>query len=47
MSICSSTTLDDMMDAQDVHLALTFRNPDSFLQRRRGLHWVSAVPFSR
>lgn len=39
--------IDGTMDAQDVHLALTFRDPDSFLQRSRGFHWVSEVPFNR
>jgi hypothetical protein len=39
--------LDGTLDAQDVHLALTFRDPDEFLLRRRGFHWVSEVPFDR
>jgi hypothetical protein len=39
--------IDGKMDDQDIHLALTFRNPDSFLQRSRGFHWVSEVPFNR
>ncbi|HEY2854450.1 MAG TPA: hypothetical protein VGJ18_16460 [Gemmatimonadaceae bacterium] len=39
--------IDGKMDQQDVHLALTFRDPDSFLQRSRGFHWISEVPFNR
>lgn len=39
--------IDGTMDAQVVHLALTFRDPDSFLQRSRGFHWVSELPFNR
>jgi len=39
--------IDGKMDGQDVHLALSFRDPDSFLQRSRGFHWISEVPFDR
>lgn len=39
--------IDGTMEAQDIHLALTFRDPDSFLERRRGFHWVSELPFNR
>jgi hypothetical protein len=39
--------IDGRMNDQDVHLALTFRDPDSFLQRSRGFHWVSETPFNR
>ena len=39
--------IDGKMNDQDVHLALTFRDPDSFLLRRRGFHWISGLPFNR
>jgi len=39
--------IDGTMDSQVVHLALTFRDPDLFLQRSRGFHWVSELPFNR
>jgi hypothetical protein len=39
--------IDGNMDNQDIHLALTARDPDSFLQRRRRFHWVSEYPFDR
>lgn len=39
--------IDGTMDARVVHLALTFRDPDSFLQRSRGFRWVSESPFYR
>lgn len=39
--------IDGKMHDQNVHLALTFRDPDSFLVRSRGFHWVSESPFNR
>jgi hypothetical protein len=39
--------IDGTLDAQDVHLALTARKLDSFLQRRRRFHWVSEFQFDR
>ncbi|MGH7619478.1 MAG: hypothetical protein ACREPM_19855 [Gemmatimonadaceae bacterium] len=39
--------LDGTMDGHAVHMELAFRDPDSFLQRSRGFHWISEVPFNR
>ncbi|MEO7086618.1 MAG: hypothetical protein ABI442_14640 [Gemmatimonadaceae bacterium] len=32
---------------QVVPMELTFRDPDSYLQRSRGFHWVQELPFNR
>lgn len=40
-------TVNGTFDDQPVSFALHFRDPDSFLQRSRGFHWVSEVPFNR
>ncbi|HEY4304965.1 MAG TPA: hypothetical protein VGM82_10890 [Gemmatimonadaceae bacterium] len=39
--------IDGAFEGQQIHLALSRRDPDSFLLRRRGFHWVSEVPFNR
>jgi len=39
--------IDGMIDGRMTHLALQFRDPDSFLQRSRGFHWVQELPFNR
>jgi hypothetical protein len=35
------------MDGHTVHIELSYRDPDSFLQRSRGFHFISEVPFNR
>jgi hypothetical protein len=39
--------VDGPMDGHAIHLELAFRDPDSFLQRSRGFHWISEMPFNR
>jgi hypothetical protein len=39
--------VDGTMDGHAVHMELAYRDPDSFLQRSRGFHWISEVPFNR
>jgi hypothetical protein len=39
--------LDGTMDGHSVHMELSYRDPDSFLQRSRGFHWVQEFPFNR
>lgn len=39
--------IDGELEGKAVHLALKFRDPDSFLQRSRGFNWVQELPFNR
>ena len=39
--------VDGTLDDQPVSFSLRFRDPDSFLQRSRGFHWISEAPFNR
>jgi hypothetical protein len=39
--------LDGKLDGHAVRLELSYRDPDSYLQRSRGFHWISEVPFNR
>jgi hypothetical protein len=39
--------VDGTMDGHTVHIELSYRDPDSFLQRSRGFHFISEVPFNR
>jgi hypothetical protein len=39
--------LDGTMEGHAVHMELAYRDPDSFLQRSRGFHWISEMPFNR
>jgi hypothetical protein len=39
--------IDGLIDGRPTHLALEFKDPDSFLQRSRGFNWVQEVPFNR
>lgn len=39
--------VDGTMDGHTVHIEFSYRDPDSFLQRSRGFHFISEVPFNR
>jgi hypothetical protein len=39
--------VDCPMEGHTIHLELAYRDPDSFLQRSRGFHFISEVPFNR
>ena len=39
--------IDGMIEGRLTHLVLQFRDPDSFLQRSRGFHWVQELPFNK
>ncbi|HMA23717.1 MAG: DoxX family protein [Gemmatimonas sp.] len=39
--------IDGTMDGHAIHLELAFRDPESFLVRSRGFHWISEGPFNR
>lgn len=39
--------IDGMIEGRMTHLVLQFRDPDSFLQRSRGFHWIQELPFNR
>jgi hypothetical protein len=39
--------LDGTFDQRPLRLELSFRDPDTFLQRSRGFHFVSEAPFNR
>jgi hypothetical protein len=39
--------LDGMLDGRAVHLELSYHDPNAYLQRSRGFHWISEVPFNR
>jgi hypothetical protein len=39
--------LDGVIRGRTVHMEMNYRDPDSFLVRSRGFHWVSEVPFNR
>jgi hypothetical protein len=35
------------LNGQQVRMELAYRDPDSYLVRSRGFHWVQEVPFNR
>jgi len=39
--------LDGTLDKHAVHMELSYRDPDSFLIRSRGFHWVQELPFNK
>jgi hypothetical protein len=39
--------LDGTLDGHAVRLELSYRDPNSYLQRSRGFHWISEAPFNR
>jgi len=39
--------IDGIIEGRPTHLALQYKDPDSFLQRSRGFSWVQEVPFNR
>ena len=39
--------LDGMLDKHVVHMELSYRDPDSFLIRSRGFHWVQENPYNK
>ena len=39
--------IDGMIDGKQTHLALDYKDPDSYLLRSRGFNWVQEFPFNR
>jgi hypothetical protein len=39
--------VDGTLDGHAVHMELAFRDPDSYLVRSRGFHWIQELPFNR
>jgi hypothetical protein len=39
--------LDGTLDRHAVHMALTFRDPNSYLLRSRGFNWIQEYPFNK